>query len=196
MSDLLAHEPGATPLSPDDLKGLIPTYITTRAQLNTAEQQNILDAIAWTSRRRPIHEILTEDFVFALHEKMFSQVWRWAGDVRQANTNIGVDYWTIRAELRNLLEDARTWITNEVYPPDEMAVRLKHRMVRIHPFRNGNGRHSRMMADIAIKALGGEYFSWGGRNLVEPSEARESYMRALYTADAHDVRPLLLFSRS
>lgn len=197
MNELLAHEPGATPLSPDDLQGLIPTYITTRAQLNEAEQANIVKIVDWAlSRRRKLPIILTEDFVFRLHRRMFSDVWRWAGKQRESNTNIGVDYWTIQVEVRNLVEDAKVWHQHKTYQTDEFAIRLKHRMVSIHPFRNGNGRHSRMIADAIVTNLGGEPFTWGRGNITNPGEARNRYLQALREADNHDIGPLLAFSRS
>ena len=69
-------------------------------------------------------------------------------------------------------------------------------MVWIHPFPNGNGRHTRMMADLLAQQLGARPFSWGGRDLAEASAVRSKYLAALRRADKHDLAPLLAFARS
>ncbi len=98
---------------------------------------------------------------------MFSDIWEWAGEFRNSNKNIGVDKFTIGIELKKLLDDCKYWIGNKIFSEDEIAVRLSHRMVLIHPFTNGNGRHSRLIADVLItKVFGKTYFTWGSKNLV------------------------------
>jgi fido (protein-threonine AMPylation protein) len=82
------------------------------------------------------------------------------------------------------------------YPTDEIGVRFHHRLVFIHPFPQGNGRHARLAADLLIVSLGNTRFSWGSANLVEPAGARASYIRALRSADGHEIEPLLSFARS
>ncbi len=132
-----------TALDEDEKEGLLIKSISTRFELDEFEQQNIERAIAWTLKKRfKIKEILTERFVRRLHNKMFDQTWRWAGDFRKSNKNIGVDKFRIEVELRALLNDCKYWIDNEIFNHDEIAIRFKHRMVNIHPFPNGNGRHS------------------------------------------------------
>lgn len=197
MTELLDSEPGATPLTNDDLDALIPTYITTRGQLNAAEQANILHAESWAfTRRRGADAILSEDFVRRLHRRMFADVWRWAGMFRDRETNIGVDPRDIRVEVRKLLDDARAWIEFDSYGRDEIAIRFSHRIVSIHLFRNGNGRHSRMTADMIAAGLGGERFTWGSATLAQAGDARTRYIEALRAADRHDVALLLAFART
>lgn len=196
MSDPLfdPDDAAATPLEPEERAQLIPTYITTRAQLNEAEQINITEADDWAFARK--RDALSEDFLLGLHRRMFRKVWRWAGSFRTTERNIGVDAYKIGVELRMLLDDVRFWIENATYPPDEIAVRFHHRLVWIHPFPNGNGRHARMAADLLAVALGRPRLTWGSASLVEAAKTRAAYVAALKAADNHDIAPLLAFARS
>lgn len=195
MTDLFAQPDDATPLDAEERDGLLQTWITTRADLNEAEQANIDDAVAWTERRRDA-DILTEGFVFELHKRMFGDVWSWAGSTRKTGKNIGIDPVQIHIQLGSLLRDVRYWVDNGSFPPDEIAVRLHHGLVAIHPFPNGNGRHARLVADLLIVQLGGAPFSWGGGTLRDIGTLRAEYIAALRVADQHDFAPLLAFARS
>lgn len=195
MTDLFAQPDDATPLDAEEREGLLQTWITTRADLNEAEQANIDGAVAWTERRRDA-DILTEGIVFELHKRMFGDVWSWAGSTRKTGKNIGIDPVQIHIQLGGLLRDARYWVDNKFFPPDEIAVRLHHGLVAIHPFPNGNGRHARLVADLLIVQLGGAPFSWGGGTLRDIGTLRAEYIAALRAADQHDFTPLLAFARS
>lgn len=189
-----ASDDAATPLPPDERRQLIPTYITTRAQLNEAEQIGITGADSWAFARR--RDVLDEKFLLGLHKRMFGKVWRWGGTLRTTERNIGVESYKIRTELRTLLDDVRFWIDHKTYPPDEIAVRFHHRLVWIHAFPNGNGRHARMAADLLAASLGSPRFTWGSASLVKADETRARYIAALKAADNHDIAPLLAFVRS
>lgn len=196
MSDPLfsPEHPNETLLDPDERRQLLLPHIATRAQLNEAEQENIADATAWAFARR--RDVLKESFLLSLHKRMLGQVWRWAGTIRNSDRNIGMAFHQIRPQLRLLIEDAGYWLENGTFPPDEIAVRFHHRLVLIHPFPNGNGRHGRLAADLLAVRLGQARFTWGRVNLVEPEETRRRYIAALRAADAHAIRPLLDFARS
>jgi len=194
MAVTLVYPPGATPLDADELACLIPSHITTQGELNEWEQLNIEHGETWAQRQRK--EILNEEFVRELHRHMFDETWNWAGKFRTSNKNIGVEWPQVGVRLHDLLEDVRYQIDNAVYSPDEIAVRFHHRLVAIHPFPNGNGRHARMMADLLIRKLGQPRFSWGKANLTDPSDMRKGYIAALQTADNGDIGQLLAFARS
>lgn len=195
MTDpLIPEDDGGTKLSDEEREGLIPSYITLRSELNEAEQASILEAEAWAFARN--RDPLKEEFLDKLHKRMFGNVWKWAGTHRYTGKNIGVDAYRIATELRQLLDDCRYWIDNETYEPDEIAARFHHRLVSIHCYPNGNGRHARLAADLLLKAMGRERFSWGGKNLVDLDETRARYVAALQAADGHDIAPLLDFVRS
>lgn len=189
------YAPGATPLDPDEAAGLIPRHITTQGELNEWEQANILEGVQWALKQKK-RDLLDEAFVRELHRRMFSKTWKWAGTYRQTDKNIGVDWRQIPVQLRNLLDDAKTQIEFQSYPADELALRFHHRLVWIHPFANGNGRHARLMADLLIQRLGHPAFSWGGQSLVTANTNRQSYLAALRAADNRDYQPLLEFARS
>lgn len=197
MSDPLfdGDDGAATPLTPEEREALIPSYITLRRELNEAEQIGIADADRWAfSRRRA--DVPDEAFLRRLHKRMFGAVWKWAGRFRTTPRNIGVEVWKIGPDLRTLLDDVRYWIGRETYPPDEIAVRFHHRVVFIHPFPNGNGRLSRLAADLLAVQLGRPRFSWGSDNLVAVADLRRRYVDALRAADGGDIAPLLAFARS
>jgi len=189
---------GATPLDPDESEGLIPGHVVTRAELNEAEEANIARGFAWAVRAIRSRSVLSDEFAYELHRRMFDRVWEWAGTTRRTNKNIGIDKFMIRVAVRDLMEDAEVWNTQQVYPSDEIAVRLHHRLVAIHPFPNGNGRHSRLMADLFLLQAGIRPLPWGkGRgSLVSTGELRSTYISALQAADAGNIAPLLAFAHS
>jgi Fic-DOC domain mobile mystery protein B len=189
---------GQTPLDEEEKNGLrIPT-IAIRQELDEFEQQNIEDAMLWVFNKSLNAEIvLTEKFIYDLHKRMYGQVWSWAGKFRKTDKNLGIDKWKIPVELRALCDDALFWMINQTFSNDEIALRFKHRLVSIHCFSNGNGRHSRLMADIIIsKVLNQPIFSWGSSYLVKEDNVRKAYLKALKSADRGELNPLLLFSRS
>ena len=190
------YPPGATPLNPEEIDGLKLKHITTRAELDRWEQENIQDALAWLARRRK-SDILTEDFICQLHEKMFGKVWKWAGEFRRTDKNIGKEWPYIAIHLRQLLDDVRTWVDQSSYEPDEIAYRLHHKLVWIHLFPNGNGRHARFMADIILTDFFKiDAFTWGNANLMEAGKIRQQYIEALKAADNYDYSLLKEFVRS
>lgn len=188
---------GQTPIDEDEKEGLLIQTISTLGELDEFEQLNVEKAVDWTMKRKLTPDkILTEDFVKELHKRMFGNVWKWAGTFRNSNKNIGVDKYEIGIKLRDLLDDCRYWIEHKTYPEDEIAVRFSHRIVNIHPFPNGNGRHSRLIADILIShGLGKSHFSWGSKNLTKKGEARSKYLDALKEADQGDYKLLIEFAR-
>jgi len=198
VTDPFQESDHATALSPEDRRALRQTWITNRADLNAAEAQNILSGSAWARRRRGSRpaDILTDRYAKTLHKQMFGDVWNWAGKYRERESNIGIPPHLISTEVTALFGDARYWLDHKTYEPDELAVRLHHRLVAIHPFANGNGRHTRLMADLLVERMGREPFTWGRRSLVEASELRASYIAALQAADNHMIELLLTFARS
>jgi Fic-DOC domain mobile mystery protein B len=193
---MIAHADGATPLGYDELKGLLPTHITTRGELDFLEMENINQAIIWSENLKTT-DILNINFICKLHKKMFCNVWKWAGKFRKIQKNIGIPYTQIEVELQILCDDAQAWTEHDTYSPDEFAARFHHRLVFIHPFSNGNGRHARLMADLILEKLFTvKIFSWGGVNLIDHNKNREEYIRALKLADDHDYSLLLKFVRS
>ncbi len=195
----LDYPPGATPLDADELACLIPDHLSTQAELNEWEQLNIGEGDKWARKQRK--DILTEDFLRQLHRRMFGQTWQWAGEFRKSDKNIGVDWLHIGVELKKLLDDVRYQIEHATLPADEIAIRFHHRLVAIHAFPNGNGRHARLMADLLAERLGQPRFSWGSQrlangNLTDATPIRRDYIAALQAADTRDMAPLLAFARS
>ncbi len=187
---------GATPLDADELHGLIPTHLVSRNQLNEWEERNIQAALSWIERQRRLRP-LEEAWLRRLHREMFAQTWRWAGHYRSSDKSIGADWRQIRMQLPALLADIAYQVEHRVEPVDQIAVRFHHRLVSIHPFPNGNGRHSRLIADVLIEQLGAPRFSWGGSSsLVDASALRQQYIAALQQADRGDISALLAFARA
>jgi Fic-DOC domain mobile mystery protein B len=189
---------GQTPLSEDEQEGLKILSITTRVELDEFEQLNIEKAIQWTlGKRLKAEQLFSEKFIKDLHKRMYGEVWKWAGTFRTSEKNIGIKSYLISIELKQLLDDALFWVENNTYHSDEITIRFKHRLVSIHCFANGNGRHSRLMADlISEKLYNKKYFSWGSSNLVKATEARTAYIKAIKKADQHDLIPLIVFAKS
>jgi Fic-DOC domain mobile mystery protein B len=184
--------PGATPIDPDELAGLIPAHLTLQHELNAFEEANILSAADWLFARRR-GDPLEERFIREVHRRMFGKTWKWAGHFRQSDKNIGAPWNEVPVRLRQLVDDVRAQIGHRAYAIDEIVARFHHRLVAIHAFQNGNGRHARMMADLLLTELGGRRFEWGRGSLAPVSELRARYIAALQSADRGDYRPLLLF---
>jgi len=189
---------GQTPIDENEKQGLRISSITTREELDEFEQLIIEKAVEWTMRRKFSQEIiLSEQFVKELHLRMYDDVWKWAGKFRTTNKNIGVDWQLISVSLKQLLDDCKFWIENKTYSEDEIAVRFSHGIVSIHCFPNGNGRHSRLIADVITSHIFNmPVFSWGSSNLVRQGDARKQYIDAIHAADQGIIFPLLTFARS
>lgn len=180
---------GATPIDDDEAADLIPKHIRTRDELNVWEQENIILAAHWAESARK--SILDEGQIRALHRRMFDETWKWAGRYRTTDKNIGVPWPTVSTEVRKLIDDGRYWIENNVFTIDEIAVRLHHRLVFVHPFPNGNGRHARLWGDIILRQHGRPPFEWRSPDLDHASEARKAYIDALRNADMNNYEPLI-----
>lgn len=194
MNGPLDEPPDATPLSPEEREGLIPSHIVYRSELNELEEDNIAEAISAVFSRR--NNPLREPFARNLHRRMFGRVWRWAGMYRTSNKNIGPNYWEVPPRLAQSFGDTRYWVENGTYPPDEIAARFHRDIVWIHPFPNGNGRWSRLMTDVLCIYLKQDRFTWGSSALRAHDETRRLYIEALRAADNHDYSALLAFVRS
>ncbi|TXD53444.1 MULTISPECIES: mobile mystery protein B [unclassified Polaribacter] len=198
MGLALNYKDGQTPLDEEEKDGLKIKSITSQGELDEFEQLNIEKAVEWTIHANLKQEkLLTEKFIKDLHKKMYSDVWKWAGEFRKTNKNIGVNWTQIRVELKNLIDDTKYWIENKTYLPDEIAIRFKHRIVAIHCFSNGNGRHSRIMADIIVESIfKKEIFSWHKSNMVKADETRKEYILALKAADHGNINLLIKFAKN
>lgn len=195
----ISYPSGATPIDPDELKDLIPDYISTMGELNQVEQSNIADGFLWAHKQNE-DEILTGSFIFKLHEEMFNQVWKWAGKMRWSNKNIGVMKENIMSDLGQLLGNTQYWIENKTFSNDEIAARFHHRLVQIHIFPNGNGRHARLMTDLLLIMCGEPKFTWGTNGTYAPldveGKTRTEYISVLKLADHGDFSALIKFAKS
>jgi Fic-DOC domain mobile mystery protein B len=189
---------GQTPLNDEEKEGLRIPSITTREELDEFEQLNIEKAIQWTfGKKLKAEQLYSEKFIKELHTRMYGDVWKWAGKYRTSEKNIGIKSYLIAIELKQLVDNAIFWHENNTYDPEEMAIKFKHRLVSIHCFANGNGRHSRLMADLIVEKLyDSKFFSWGSANLVKATEARYNYIQAVRKADNNDIQPLIAFAKS
>jgi len=182
---------GATPLDPDELAGLKFSHIQTRADLDQMEQVNIQDGLQWLARQKRV-EVLTESFLRQLHWRLFAEVWIWAGDFRLSEKNMGVAPEQISVFLKNLLDDVNYWIQQQTFEKREIALRFHHRLVQIHLFVNGNGRHARIATDALLaKVLDEKSIDWGSGQLQDAGAHRKSYIEALRQADSGDYQPLM-----
>lgn len=189
------YKDGQTPLDEEEKEGLKIKTIATHQELDEFEQQNIEAALGWLMKKKISSELfLSEKFIKELHKKMFGLVWSWAGTFRKSNKNIGVEWRTIAVDLKKLFDDCFYWLENKTFSEEEIAIRFKHRVVFIHPFPNGNGRLSRLMADVMMeKVFKKPVFSWGGMNINTDNKL---YLKAIREADQGNFKPLIKFSKS
>ncbi|MCK5785655.1 MAG: mobile mystery protein B [Candidatus Sabulitectum sp.] len=191
-----AYPEGTTPLDENEINGLVLTHITTRSQLDRWEFDNILEAVSWLERTNPT-DILNEHFVKTLHRKMFGNVWRWAGQFRNSEKTVGGPCFEIGTALRKLCDNTQYKIDIKSESNDEIAIRFHHKLVWIHPFPNGNGRHARLMTDTLLaNILDRPPFTWGKGNLTKDGDTRSDYITALRLADRGFFDQLRQFVRS
>lgn len=184
---------GGTLLTEEELEQLIPKYVTNKKQLDEVEQNNIENAFEWllSKKTNSVDQLLSKQFQDELHRRMLSKVWLWAGKVRKKETNIGVDPSQIEVQRRHLIDDTKFWIENKTMDPIEMALQFHHRLVKIHCYPNGNGRHSRIMADLILERIFNlPRLKWGGQNFITQNDFREKYIAALKKADQGDYKAL------
>lgn len=198
MSDFISHADGSTPLTPEETQGLRLSWALTRGDLDTAEQASILTALTKPKWQRITVAGLLDDLALrALHRDMFGDVWTWAGRYRSSERNIGVAPEQVATGVRDLVADAGLWLAvGRPYGLHEAAVRFHHRLVAIHPFANGNGRHARAATDLILRASGALPFSWGARDSHDIAAVRSRYIAALRAADAGDITHLMEFVTS
>lgn len=193
MSDpLFDTSDGNTPIDDDEAHALRLSWVRTRGDLNDAEAANI--AAARRAIRSPsVDDMLDDLWLRRLHQRMFGDVWSWAGTYRLSERNIGIDWTEIPAAVRALVEDCRTWASFD--RTEGPVARFHHRLVAIHPFPNGNGRHARAAADYLAQALGLPAPTWGANTYDNTKDLRAAYLGALRTADRDrdDLEPLIHF---
>lgn len=188
------EEDGQTPLDPDEAQGLKLAFVATRADLNSAEATNIIAGMQWAEIQVRSGAVVASDaFLRELHARLFGQVWGWAGKYRTTERNIGIDPAHIAMAVRQLFDEVAGWQQHGSYPLDEQTARLHHRLTVIHPFPNGNGRTSRAMADLFLRARNAPALTWGAS--LPAADARARYLKAVRAADGHDFAPLLDFIR-
>ncbi|MFH1684541.1 MAG: mobile mystery protein B [Candidatus Margulisiibacteriota bacterium] len=185
--------PGATPI--EDISGLLPTHTTNRKELNEWEAENVLKATReYLTQKKEIK--ISINFLKKVHYEMFDQTWEWAGKFRQSNFNVGVDKHKILEELKKLIDDFLYWETEDAKVNIlNRSIRLHHRLVLIHPFVNGNGRHARLISDIYLFSKGHKIPNWPSKELIEHTNIRKKYIDALKAADHGEYEPLENFTR-
>ncbi len=181
MNDpLFDNSDGTTPIDEDEAEGLRLTWVRTRGELNEAEAANIL-AARRAIRSPSLDEVLDDLWLRRLHQRMFGEVWSWAGTYRLSDRNIGIGWSAIPVAVRELTEDCRAWAAIDATATP--GARFHHRLVAIHPLPNGNGRHSRAATDYLSKALALPPPSWGAATFEDTADLRAAYLRALRAAD-------------
>jgi len=181
--------PATTPLTAEELEGLLPKYITTRRELNDAEFKNISVASkTYLLSRKKIQFILSN--LYKIHKEMFGNVWAWAGKKRKTNKNIGVDKAQIDIEMKKLIDDLRYWLEHKM-DTVEISARLHHRLVYIYPFNNGNGRWARLIVNLFLKEHLNSYINFPENELLLTTSIRKTYIKALQEADHLNFGPLV-----
>lgn len=182
---------GTTPL--EDTTGLIPRHISTKAELDELEFANINLAFRKYFLGKPDFRKISFDvsWLLKLHKEMYGRVWKWAGKPRTTGLNIGVAPEQILEALKQLVDNFRYWENETAMELPEKTARLHHGLVKIHPFRNGNGRWARLVANIYLKQKGAPLIQWPESTLQVDSPFRKEYIQALQKADQGDYDCLI-----
>jgi Fic-DOC domain mobile mystery protein B len=186
---------GSTPLDHDQIIGIRFSHLTTMGELDELEDLNIQKGLEWLNRQKDPNYLSTE-FICKLHEKLFGDVWKWAGKFRTAEVNISkYRSYDVAPQLKNFFEDAKLWIQNGKMSWDEISAEMHHRLVTIHPFPNGNGRTTRIYTEYVQKRNNQPVTSWMASLGKTPQLRRDHYIKALRSADKGDFELLTEFMR-
>lgn len=184
---------GETPIDGDELDALLPAVREalgeppTKAAVFDLEQQ-IQDEVAADSLTAVIDgslaldELMTDHFVRDLHHRSYGDVWLWGGRLRVRELNLGVAPEYIAVELRTALENlTERWNATSDFTPRQLGIAVHAETVRIHPFADGNGRSTRLLADLVFAAAHDstevELYNW--------SIDKERYITLLREFDGH-----------
>ena len=176
------HIDGCTPIL--DFSGIKLDWVQTIDQLNLVEAENILKAYK-KYFLRPLNyknKWFTLSFLKRVHLEMFGNIWKWTGLFRKTTTNIGTKPHLIPSELALLCEDVKFWPESSSIDVLQQSIRIHHRLVKIHPFINGNGRHARFIADLFLHTLNAKRPLWPN-DLEKEGKSRKVYISALKEAD-------------
>ena len=186
-------EEGETPL--DDLSGAL-VDIKTRQELDELEHKNNNKAYAKYLLMNPSKKALpmTYQSLCEIHKDMFGEVWSWAGEKRTSEKNLGVSPVKIGSEIHRFLHELHQW-EKEGAPPSEIAAKMHHRLVAVHPFENGNGRWARLVTNLYLHKNGQPLIQWPTDPDFVEKVFRPQYLAALKSADKGDYKPLLKLHR-
>ncbi len=183
----------ATPL--DDISGLklANDKVYSLKEIYVAEANNIALATLKYLSAPPSKKIapFSYEWLSVLHEEMFGNVWDWAGKFRQVELSIGIKAYQVSTALKELADDISYWDKNKTFDIYETAARIHHKAVQIHPFKNGNGRWSRMLANIYLRQNGSMPVKWQEDMLSKENPHRDEYIQALKLADNGNYSSLI-----
>lgn len=186
---------GSTPLDLDQIKGIRFSHLTTMAELDEIEDQNIQKGLEWLNRQTT-NNYMSMEFLCKLHEKLFCDVWEWAGKFRTVEVNISkYRSYDVGPQLKNFFEDLKLWMTSGKMNWDEISAEMHHRLVTIHPFVNGNGRTTRIYTEYVQKRNNQTPTNWKASMADRPKERRDLYIKALRSADKNDFSLLIEFMK-
>ena len=183
----------ATPLT--DISGLkLPNNkVYSLKEIYIYEANNIALATLKYLAAPPSKELasFSYEWMQKLHCDMFDNVWDWAGKFRKVELSIGIKAYLVPISLKDLVDDIEFWKKNKTFDMYETATRIHHRAVQIHPFQNGNGRWSRMLANIYLRQNGSMPVKWQEDLLSSENPKRNEYIKALKMADNGDYKALI-----
>lgn len=186
---------GSTPLDHDQIKGIRFSHLTTMGELDELEDINIQKGLEWLNHQKT-DDYLSMEFLCKLHEKLFGDVWKWAGKFRTVEVNISkYRPYDIGPQLKNFFEDVKLWIDHGKMSWDEISAEMHHRLVSIHPFPNGNGRTTRIFTEYVQKRNKQPVTNWKASLNHKPDERRKNYIKALQSADKEDFSLLIEFMK-
>ena len=155
---------GETPIPGDELAALVPHVIDTLAapitradiyDLESAVLQDVTETqlAAALDGSLTLDDLLNDYFLRDLHTQLYGDIWMWAGRWRQYEVNIGVAPEHIAVELRSAMGNiGYRWERAADWTPRELGVAVHAEAVRVHPFTDGNGRTTRLLADLVFIA--------------------------------------------
>jgi Fic-DOC domain mobile mystery protein B len=196
MNDTTEPE-GAT--AGEDLSGLLLPHLLDRPSRDVVETELIDRAYQkYIFRARPKQKETTwlrPEFIRQVHRDMFGELWDWAGKYRTVNLNLGVDWHQIQEHVARLCGDFTYWDSEQSkMPVFEIAARLQSHLTRIHPFKNGNGRHARLITDIFFHSRKMKLPRWPQiQRLSQGDRLRKDYVAAMKKADQEDYSGLIAF---
>jgi len=168
--------------------------IQRKREMDALEAVKLAKATDWAIRHYSADHRFSAADVCLLHKQWLGEVYSWAGEYRRVNIGKGGFAFAMAAQVSRLMEEFERKVLAVYTPcnfndPEKIieALAVAHcELVLIHPFRDGNGRLSRLLSTLMALQAGLPLLDFSG---IE-GKARQAYFLAVQASMGNDYEPM------